>query len=55
MKVSAAKKWLEPIIGNKRERVERERDVTRRMRKKGVVRVLVFGLNIIDGFSVGNR
>ena len=41
-------------MGDERER-EREREITRNMRKKWVVRVLVFGLNITYGFFVGNR
>ena len=54
MEVPVARKWPKAIMGGKRER-ERERDITRRMRKKRTVHILVFGLNITGGFSVGNR
>ena len=52
MEAPVARKWLEAVMGDVR---EREREVTRKMRKKGAVRVLVLSLNIIDGFSVSNR
>ena len=41
METPAARKWPEAIMGD-----ERERDITRRMRKKRAIDVLVFGLNI---------
>ena len=52
MEALAVRKWPKTVMGDKR---ERERDVTCRMRKEEAIRVLVFGLNITDGFFISKN
>ena len=52
MEAPAARKWLEAVMGDERER-EREREFCT-MRKKRTIRILVFDVIITDKFSIGN-
>ena len=53
MEVSTARKWPEAVMGDEREKVKRE-TLLCTMRKKEVICVLAFGVNIADGFFVDN-